>query len=198
MSDLVDVSAKVCSVTVGKVELCRVVAFDGVMMIYYGPGKSVVLSSRLELTMFKQRCSDAQPESEAFESMDNALTAAAQFAFGNSGATRLGPISRPKDEMRDWVESMLGRRPGSIVKAKEFRKAWNDHLHKTHNFDTIWTPYKFHVRLREYGYKVEHICGCDGTGVYIVGVFMRDGRAPSFRKAKRKATRRKASSPAVC
>ena len=86
MSDLVDVSAKVCSVTVGKVELCRVVAFDGVMMIYYGPGKSVVLSSRLELTMFKQRCSDAQPESEAFESMDNALTAAAQFAFGNSGA----------------------------------------------------------------------------------------------------------------
>ena len=97
--------------------------------------------------------------------------------------------------MRDWVEAAIGRRASSMVKTKDLRKAWNDHLHKTHHFDTIWTPYKFHVRLREYGYKVERMCGGAGKGTYIVGVFMRNGSAPSARKAKRKTIKR--TPPAV-
>jgi hypothetical protein len=135
--------------------------------------------------------SDVQPESEAFEGMNTALTGAALFAFGESSGPSLGPKSRPKDDMRDWVETMIGRRVGSIVKSKDLRKAWDDHFRKKHQSGSYWTPHRFHDRLREYGYKVERVCGSDGTGCYILDVFIRDGRNPSVRSIKRKRAKRK-------
>jgi hypothetical protein len=191
MSDSFDVSARVWPVLVVGVELCRIVAHDGVMMVYYGPRKAVVLSGKLELAEFMRHSSDVQPESEAFESMNTALTGAALFAFGESSGPRLGPKSRPKDDMRDWVETMIGRSVGSIVKAKDLRKAWDDHFRKKHNSGSYWSPHRFHARLEEYGYKVERVCGPDGTGCYILDVFIRDGRNPSVRSIKRKQAKRK-------
>jgi hypothetical protein len=190
MSDSFDVSARVWPVVVGDVELCRIVAHDGVMMVYYGPRKAVVLSGKLELAEFMRYSSDVQPESEAFESMNTALTGAALFAFGESNTMRLGPKSRPKDDMRDWVETMLGRRVGSIVKSKDLRKAWHDHLCSSMKVGDYWSAYRFHARLREYGYTIERLKGTDGTGSYILDVFIRDGRSPCVRPVKRKRVKR--------
>jgi len=193
MSDSFDVSARVWPVASSSGD-CRVIATDGLVVVHHGPRKASVLSGKLEVAYFMRQALEADSEEGAANDLIGAVASACRFAFDgpavkpkakeqSEAKDKPEAKGKPKDDMREWLNASLGHSVGSIVKSKDLRRAWHDHFHKKHGVGSYWSAYRFHARLREYGYKVERVCGSDGTGCYIMGVFMRNGSSPFNRGA---------------
>ncbi len=186
MSDLVDVSAKVWPIVADGVEVCRVVALDGLVVVCHDVHNSTILRDKADVARFMARLTVSLPVGD-IANLAKTLIDAIQFAFDVStpDKPRVKRQARTKDELRDWLQASLGHSAESMIKAKDLRMAWNEYFNATHNADAYWTPHQFHDRLRELGYTVERVMGQGGTGTHVMGVFMhRDRRRiPKVRPA---------------
>ncbi len=81
MSDSFDVSARVWPIVVGGVEVGRVIALDGLVVVYHGPRKAVVLSGKLEVAYFMRQSLEAASEDGPDNDLIGAVASACRFAF---------------------------------------------------------------------------------------------------------------------
>ena len=184
MRDSFDAGAKVWPIAVDGVEVGRVVALNGLVVVYRGASKSAVLFDKSDVADFMCEVLEIRPEvgPDALESVGDAI----RFAFGSTPSVSSKRGAKPKtDEMSDWLNAALGHCVGSLVKTKDMRVAWQDHFRRKYGTGYHLSPNKFHDRLRELGYTVERLCGHDGTSTYIVDAFVHDGFLPARRPTLR-------------
>lgn len=172
MSDSFDVSARVWPIVVGGVEVGRVIALDGLVVVHQDTRKSAILAGKLEVAYFMRQVLEA--DSEGVEGLIEAVDDATRAAFDMPLSFKREPKS--KDELQNWLSASLGHANGFTVKAQDLRLAWNEYYNLKHGCSVYWTPQKFHIRLRELGYTVERTSASGGTCTNIMNVFMRKGR----------------------
>jgi hypothetical protein len=172
MSDSFDVSARVWPVVVGGVEVGRVIALDGLVVVHQDSRKSAILAGKLEVAYFMRQVLEA--DSEGVEGLIEAVDDATRAAFDMPLSFKREPKS--KDELQNWLNASLGHANGFTVKAQDLRLAWNEYYNLKHGCSVYWTPQKFHARLRELGYTVARASVGEGTCTNIMNVFMRKGR----------------------
>ena len=197
MSDSFNVSAMVWPVMVDGAEVCRLVALNGLSVVYRDAGRSVVLDDKAGIADFIRQVLEAHPDEVA--DVLKVVTEAIWFAFSEPSPVkreaepRAKREAKPKDELRDWLQATLVRSSGSMVRTVDVRWAWHEYFNATHKTGAYLTPHKFHARLRELGYTLDRASSDGGgTGTHIMGVFMQSGHATSDRPKKRKGVNRKA------
>jgi hypothetical protein len=176
MSDSFDVSARVWPVVSSSGD-CRVIATDGLVIVHHGPRRSSVLSSKLEVAYFMRQVLEAPSEEGADNDLIGAVANACRFAFDDHEQPPVGAalpsrshMHKAEQELAEWAEYVLEDRPGSMVKTRDLRKAWNKHFYSSRGRTANWTSHQFDDHLRSFGYKVGRVFDHEIDGNYILNV----------------------------
>ena len=176
MSDSFDVSARVWPVASSSGD-CRVIATDGLVVVHHGPRRSSVLSGKLEVAYFMRQVLEAPSEEGADNDLIGAVSSACRFAFDDHEQPPVGAalpsrshMHKAEQELAEWAEYVLEDRPGSMVKTRDLRKAWNKHFYSSRGRTANWTSHQFDDHLRSFGYKVGRVFDHEIDGNYILNV----------------------------
>jgi hypothetical protein len=178
MPDSFDVSARVWPIVVGDVEVSRVIAVDGLVVVYHGPRRSSVLSGKLEVAYFMRQVLEAPSEEGADNDLIGALANACRFAFD-------APEVKPPVVFRDpavkasivkaraideWMDARTARTSHECrVKLTEITRRYNDAAAPENRL----TGPAMRRELQARGYQVVDSGTRDGTQKHVFGIALR-------------------------